>query len=246
MFSRMAMNSISGVMMPCLRIPKLCDGMAFARTERPAAIARKSRKFNQPVLLRLAGEFGVLAGEIAVVHRLHFASVVFFHVTALQNPFAAQRGQPFIGRAGEIRIAPRPGAVIDAHGSIRLDSAGVGFGRRHFDFAHRHADVGVNFARHEDLAAVRQLFAAVRLERFFGRDHKINFAPWIWRLGSGDAESILNSDNAFEERWPWWPSARSFLRQHYLDQVQRVSSAPAPPSQPLSRRAEQVGSPNIV
>jgi len=36
-----------------------------------------------------------------------------------------------------------------------------------------------------------------------------------------------------------------FLRQHYLDQVQRVGGTPASPSQPLSfRRAEgPVGSP---
>jgi hypothetical protein len=36
------------------------------------------------------------------------------------------------------------------------------------------------------------------------------------------------------------------LRQHYLDQVQRVGGAPASPSQPLSRRAGRVGSPNSL
>jgi hypothetical protein len=36
------------------------------------------------------------------------------------------------------------------------------------------------------------------------------------------------------------------LRQHYLDQVQWVGGAPASPSQPLPRHAEQVGSPNIT
>src|SRR5690606_24250053 len=56
-------------------IPKLGDGMAFAGAERFAALAVESGKFHETVALGFAGVFGVLAGEIAVVLRLHLASV---------------------------------------------------------------------------------------------------------------------------------------------------------------------------
>ena len=63
-----------------------------------------SRKFHEAILL--ACEFGVFAGEIAVVLRLHFATVNFLDVAAFQNPVAAQRGQPLLGRAGERGVRP--------------------------------------------------------------------------------------------------------------------------------------------
>ena len=145
------MNSISGVMMPARAYCKLRDDLARLGAERAAALAVQAGKFHEAVLLRRARELGVFAGEIAVVHRLHFATVVFLDVAALQNPFAAQCGQAFLGRAGELRIAPRPAAIIDAHGLVRLQShrcktfVGVSF-----DFAHRHAHIGVQLAlRHK-------------------------------------------------------------------------------------------------
>src|ERR1017187_6386152 len=158
--------------------------MTFAGAERSATVACESRKFDQPVFLRLAGELRVFAGEIAVIHRLHFAPVVLHHVTALQNPIAAQRRQTFLGRAGERRIAPRPAAIVNMHRRIFPDRAGVRLGRRHFDFAHGHADAGMDFARHKNFFAVGQLFAAVRFERFFGRDHKSVDSRWL-RVESG-------------------------------------------------------------
>ena len=101
---------------------QLRDDLARLGAERLAALAEQTGKFHEPILLRRAGELGVFAGKIAVVHRLHFATVVFLHVAAFQNPVAAQRGQTFVGLAGERRIAPRPAAIIDAHGRILLDS----------------------------------------------------------------------------------------------------------------------------
>ncbi len=106
MFSRMAMNSISGVMMPARAYGELRDDFARLGAQRPAALADQAGKFHEAILLRLAGELGVFAGEIAIVHRLHFAAVVFLHIAALQNPFAAQRRQTFLRRAFEMRDRP--------------------------------------------------------------------------------------------------------------------------------------------
>jgi len=89
---------------------------------------------------------------------------VFFHVAALENPVATQRGQTLLGSAGKRGIAPRPGAIIDVHRIIRRDRAGVRLRRRHFDLTHRHTDVGMNCAGHENLFGGGQLFAAVRLK----------------------------------------------------------------------------------
>jgi hypothetical protein len=100
------------------------------------------------------------------------------------NPLRAQRGQTFLNVALETRIAPGTGAVIDADRLILLDGTGVGFGGREFDFAHRHADVGMQLALDVNAFAARQLFTAVRFERLFGCDHK--FISWFWRLGSGE------------------------------------------------------------
>ncbi len=143
---------------------QLRDNPARFGTQRTAATALEPGKFHETILLRHARELGVFAGEIAVVLRLHFATVVFLHVATFQDPIAAQRGQTFVGVADEIRIAPRAGAIIDAHGRIFLNCAGVRFGVAHFDLAHRHTNIGVNCASHENFFARGQLFAAVRFE----------------------------------------------------------------------------------
>ena len=64
-------------------------------------------------------------GQITVVNRLQFSPLAFLHVTAGANPFRAQRGQPLRNGAVEVRIAPRPGAVINAHWIVHLDLAAV-------------------------------------------------------------------------------------------------------------------------
>ncbi len=97
--------------------------MAGAGAERAAALAVEAGEFDEAVALGLAGVLGVLAGEVAVVLRLHFAAVVGRDVAAGGDPFRAQRGQAFVGGAGERGIAPRAGAVIDADGFVLLDAA---------------------------------------------------------------------------------------------------------------------------
>ena len=152
---------------------QLRDDLAGLGAQWAAATAFEPGKFHETVLLRHARELGVFAREIAVVLRLHFAAVVFLDVAAFQNPVAAQRGQTFVGRAGERGIAPRPAAIIDAHGRILLNRAGVRFGVADFNLAHGHAKVGMKLAGNKNLFAGGQLFAAVRFEGFFGRDHKL-------------------------------------------------------------------------
>ena len=94
MFSRMAMNSISGVMMPCRAYQSCVTGWpALARSGRrrwPFRPGNSTRRLR----LRLAGEFGVFAGEVAVVLRLHFAAVVFLDVAALRIHSRRSAGRP--------------------------------------------------------------------------------------------------------------------------------------------------------
>ena len=97
------------------RIPKLRDRMPGAGAERAAALALEAGEFDEPIALGLAGVFGVFAAEVAVVLRQHFAAVVGFHVRAVRDPLRPRRRQAFIRGAGESRIAPRAGAIIDAH-----------------------------------------------------------------------------------------------------------------------------------
>ena len=153
------------------RIPKLRDRMPGIRAERTAALAAQSGEFHEPVLLRLARILGVLAGEVAVVLRLHLAAVVFRHVLAIRDPFRAQCRQALVGRAGERRIAPRPGAVIDAHGLIRLQFAAEYLRRRERDLAHRHAEIGMNATVQIHAGAGGKLGAAVRLDGVFRGNH---------------------------------------------------------------------------
>ena len=58
------------------------DDFTRLGAQRPTTLAKQTGKFHEPVLLGLAGELGVLAGKITVVHRLHFATGMFFDVTA--------------------------------------------------------------------------------------------------------------------------------------------------------------------
>lgn len=130
---------------------QLGDSLTGLGAERATAVRGEAGKLNEAILLRLAGELGVFAREIAIVHRLHFATVNLLHVAALENPVAAQRGQTLLGSAGERGIAPRPGAIIDAHRRIWRDRAGVRLGVADFDLAHRHANVGMQRARDVNL-----------------------------------------------------------------------------------------------
>ena len=194
------------------RVPELGHGMAFGCPQGPPAMALQTGKFHEAVLFRLAGELGMFAGKIAVVLRLHVATVVFRHVAALQNPIASQRGQAFLGIAVETGIAPRSGAIIDAHRFIGLDGASIGFGGCQFDFAHWHTHVGMQLARDVNLFAPGQLLAALQFERIFGCNHM---------FVTGDTCQVTRSKSR--------EGIGRFLRQHYLDQVPGSAALPRHP-----------------
>ena len=131
---------------------------------------------------------------------------------------------------------------------------------REFDFAHGHADVRVNFAGNVNAFAAGQLFGTMRggfdgarrtvgqarrlcspcgFERLFGCNHKIVDSLWL-RVESGS--------RLIQERL-WRKVAPVALRKELPTPALSgsgswVGGAPASPSQPLSRTAGPVGSPN--
>ena len=85
-------------------------------------------------------------GKITVINRLHRRASHSSTSPRLKIQSRRNAGRPSSTVPLKLRIAPRAGAVINAHGLVRLDRAGVRLGGRQFDFAHGHADVGVDFA----------------------------------------------------------------------------------------------------
>jgi hypothetical protein len=139
----------------------------------------------------------------------------FFNISPRRNPFPPQRRQTLLDIALERRVTPGSGAIIDAHRFVDLQPAGGGMGRREADLAEGDADGGMNFARQVGPAGVRQRLIARRFRDGFGRVHQCQFG--FRRSGAVCRRNV---------------EANS-LRQHYLEQVQRVRCAPAQPSQPL-------------
>ena len=200
-----------------LGIPKLGDRMAGG-FERAAAFAIEAREFDEAVTLGGAGELGVLATEVAVVLRLHFAAIVDDDVVASFDPSFAESGQAFGGVAFKRGIAPRAGAVIDTDGSVLFDLTVERFGRAQRDLAHGHPDILVNLALDIHAVAVRELFAGVGLEGFFGGDHGVR------------TEELKTEDKRLGIKKPCGGMRHGFtvrfllcsLRRHYPLQVQRV------------------------
>src|SRR5439155_16444713 len=95
-----------------------------------------------------------LLREITAVNRLNRAAVVFRDVPAAENPFASQRRQAFLDRAGEIGVAPGTGAIVNADWLVDFDLSAERPGGSGRDFAHRHADIFVDGAGHVDPPAV--------------------------------------------------------------------------------------------
>src|SRR5437867_1005287 len=195
------------------------------------ALVQAVRRF---VLTTRVERATMLFRQVTVVNRLDRAPIIFLDVTARANPPGAEGGQPLLDADLEIRVAPWTTRVVKAHRLTHFDPAIERFGGREFDLAHRHADVFVEFAGHIHALAVGQGSGTVRrglgdascvagqasrlcyprgLERIFGCNHNISCE--FFRL---------------QEK-----AGGSSLRQHYLEQVQRVSGAPAQDSQPLSR-----------
>src|SRR5579884_3179158 len=105
--------------------------MALGRAQR---LARVAGKLQQAIALGLAGVFGVIARKITVVNRFDFAAIVFRNIAAVADPLLAQAWQALRDIALVIRVAPRPAAIIDAHGSVRFGLPVVSLGVAQLDF----------------------------------------------------------------------------------------------------------------
>ena len=78
----MAMNSISGVMMPCARVVHLRHAATGLGAQRRAT---QRRKIFEAALFFLARLVGGVKRQVAIVDRLQFAAFVFFNVAARQE-----------------------------------------------------------------------------------------------------------------------------------------------------------------
>ena len=91
-------------------------------------------------------------GKKTVIDRLNFASLGFFHISSLANPFCAQGRKALCHVAVKIRITPWPARVIHPHWFIHFDLACHRFCRRERDFTERNANVGMQFAVNVNLS----------------------------------------------------------------------------------------------
>ena len=83
----------------------------------------------------------MFAGEVAIVLRFDFTTVVGLDVTTGGDPGFAEGGEAFGGVAVEGGIAPGAGAVVDADGFVLFDATVESFGGREFNFAHGDFDI---------------------------------------------------------------------------------------------------------
>ena len=181
-------------------IGQLGDGGASLR---PDGTAARCREFF---------EVGRLAAPQAVVFRLDLAAVISLHIAARFDPTRPQRGQSAPDVDRNRRIAVGTGTVVDPDGSFT--AAGL-----KIDLAQGNAQVGVQAARHMDLARRGQgsgrnrEYRIVVLGHFdlpyqFYRSEIRNAAMDVMRPGADDnCRTLL-----------------PFLRRHDPDQVQRVSA----------------------
>jgi shikimate 5-dehydrogenase len=88
-----------------------------------------NRTFEKAVALGLAGIFGVVAGEVAVVLWLDLAAFVFAHIGAGFDPLGAEGGKALGDIAIEILVAPQTRGVIDADWLVFFQRAVEAFGR---------------------------------------------------------------------------------------------------------------------
>src|SRR5438270_1529784 len=95
--------------------------MTFAGAQGATALAVGAGKFCEPVSLGVARIRCLLAGQITVVPRFHFAAIAFLHVATPANPIAAMRRQTLLHVSWKIHISPRPAGVIDTDRVIGLD-----------------------------------------------------------------------------------------------------------------------------
>jgi len=90
------------------------------------------------------GFLGVTGAEVAIVLGDGRATGILFHVGAIGDPICAHGRQPLLDIAGEIGIAPRAAAIIDANWLIDFNGAVEGFGWGEDNFAKGNADLRVD------------------------------------------------------------------------------------------------------
>ena len=135
------------------RIPELGDGMPGGSPARFALCAGESGELNQAVPLGGAGILGMFPREVAIVHRLDFATLVGGGVTAFPDPVLAEGWKSLGGVAIKVGIPPRATAVVNADRIIGLQITGEVLGRGEFDLAHRDAHFGMDAALDIDACA---------------------------------------------------------------------------------------------
>jgi hypothetical protein len=102
----------------------------------------------------------MLAGEVAIVHRLDFAAFISGHIAALLNPAPTLGGKSLRGITIESRISPGATAVIDADRIIGLQLSGEILGRGECNLAHRDVHLGMQSPLYVDSSASGELFPA--------------------------------------------------------------------------------------
>ena len=132
------------------RIPELGNRMTCRSTERLTLAPFESGELDQAFPLGGAGELGVLAREVAVVHRLDLAALLGGGIATFPDPGGAQGRETLPEIAFKVRINPRGAAVIDAYGIIGLQFSGEVLGRRELDLAHPDTHLGMAGSLHID------------------------------------------------------------------------------------------------
>src|SRR4030095_8965257 len=169
--------------------------------------------------------------QIALLHRFNSPSVVLLNITALANPFRAQRRKSLLHITVKIRIAPWAACVVHAHRLVYFDFSIHGFSRSECYLAKRHTNCAMNFTANVNLARFRKVVAAA-VDR--------GFCGFVWAGVNAPGYSsavilLIHEKPCVKTRMAENPSPapdpRS-LRRHYPHQVQGVSSL-SPDSQPL-------------
>src|SRR6266481_7102171 len=103
----------------------------------------------------------MLLREKTIINRLNLSSIDFFDITALANPFGAQRRKSLRDIAVKIGIAPGAARVVHAHGLVYFDMTIHRLRRREGYLPKRNANVGMQFARHVNLLRIGESRRAV-------------------------------------------------------------------------------------
>src|SRR2546427_4965559 len=122
----------------------------------------------------------------------------------------------------ELRVAPRPGTIINTDWGVRFHPPVKRFRRTQLDLTERHTNITMGLPRNINFARPRQRLRARRLKGTLGCNHKTGFvvSNFVPLGGISDFKIRTYRSPAY---WSWKKTLSSSLRQHYLEQVHRVS-----------------------